>query len=467
MARCSSKIIHMDHSRITAQILSESPPRLITRLAIPSIVSLVATQLYQLTDAFFISSLGTSQAAAVAINNSLEQIIAMMGSFLCVGASSFIARRIGSGQREEADQALSFSFIVAFLFGIILLVLGLLFLYPLVYFLGANDEILVHCANYARYVLLAAPFMVANFVTNKVLCAEGRSTYAMIGMISGAILNVILDPIMIFSMEMGVTGASIATAISKFFSFIILLLPFIFRRSSLELTFFKAWPKANIVLEISIIGFPSLLRVLVQNSAAIIINNMASGYSTAVLAGIASSNRIMALVSTIIIGMSQGYQPVIGQNWGAGNYQRVLNSFQFMFYYSVGVMFVLGVPVYCLAKPILLVFNRQLNQEMLAIGLLFVRSQCLVLAIEAWTSFVAATYTSTGKAIGSAILSLSRQGFCYIPVLLILPKIIGADGLALSQAVANVIALCVTIPFAKKWIREVQLLIESDSVNAK
>lgn len=447
----------------TTRILTAPIPGLIISLSIPSILSLVSTQAYQLTDAFFISSLGTGQAAAIAINNSLEQIITMTGTFLCVGASSFVSRNLGSGNKDSANKALSFSFFMSLILGILIMALGLAFMNPLMGFLGANSEIIDYCSSYAKYVLLASPFMVANFVTNKILCAEGRSTYAMIGMMSGAVINIILDPIMIFNMNLGIAGASMATAISKFISFIVLLLPYVFHFSSMSLSWKNAKADRLTIYDIAIIGFPSLLRVLVQNTASIILNNMASGYSTAILAGIATSNRLMAFVLAAIFGMAQGYQPVVGQNWGAKKYKRVEESFFFMTIYAFAIMIVIGLPLFIFAEPLLSLFNSEMDEEMTRAGLLLIRSHCLVLAIEAWISFVNMAYTASGKAFGSAILSLSRQGICYIPVILILPRIIGSDGLALAQSVADIIALLIAIPFAISWVRKVHSLKTSCS----
>lgn len=448
----------MARKDLTQKILNEPVSKLIISLSIPSIISLVITQIYQLTDAFFISSLGTGPAAAVAINNSLEQVITMAGTFLCTGASSVIARQLGAGRKKQANEALSFAFFSGFVFGILLLVFGTLFLRPLVRFLGSTPEIEQHCADYARYVLLAAPFMVASFVTNKILCAEGRATFAMVGMGTGAILNCILDPILIFTLNMGVRGASIATAISKVVSFVVLLVPYWFHMSAMDLKLKDAPAGLKTFKEVAIIGAPSLLRTFLANTSAIIMNNLAGLYSTAVLAGVATSNRLMMFISTAIFGMAQGYQPVVGQNWGAKKYGRVRKSFRFITIYAFTVMTLLGAIISLFAQPILMLFNRQMDPVMLRIGLLNVRSRCLLLAFDAWVAFISMAYTSSGKAIGSAILSMTRQGICYIPMLLILPRFFGAEGLALSQAGADIIALIIAIPFALSWVRELRRL---------
>lgn len=444
-------------------ITRDSIPRLITVLAIPSIISMVITQLYQLTDAYFISSLGTGPTAAVAINNSLEQSITMIGTFLCVGASSFISRSLGAEDRSTAIRTFSFSFYAALAFGIIIMILGLVFINPLVSLLGATEEIHAYCTDYAEYVLLAAPFMVMNFVTNKCLCAEGHSLFAMIGMAAGAILNVILDPIFIFTLDMGIAGASIATALSKVFSFMILLLPYALRIPILRISLRHAMPTKRIVSEIVRIGSPSLLRVIMLNTTAIIMNNIAGLFSTGVLAGIATSNRVMMLISTIFLGMGQGYQPVVGQNWGARKYKRILSSFRFVSLYGIIVSVLLGSIVFLNAENIMQIFSSTADRTVIDSGVLLIRSHCLVFPIEVWVIFVNMAYTATGKAAGATVLSLSRQGICYLPVLLTFPLIWGATGLILAQAAADVLSLCLAVPLAIRLIKELHSLMTSDS----
>ncbi len=430
-------------------------------LSIPSVISLLISSVYQLTDAYFISELGIGQTAAVSINSSLEQLITMMGTFLCTGASSFIARSLGAGDVTKASRTLSFAFFSGVGFGAALMAGGLAFLMPLVRFLGATPDIEGHCVDYARYVLLAAPFMIGSFVTNKCLYSEGKMVYAMIGMVSGAAVNVALDPLLIFRLDLGIAGASIATAISKAVSFAILLLPYLRGRTVLSIRTRYARPDREIVGEVVRIGSPSLLRVALMNTAAIILNNLAGNYPTAVLAGVAASNRVMSMVSTVIFGLGQGYQPVVGQNWGAGKYERVMECYRFTVRLGVGSMSVLGAALFIFARPVVMLFaNSGPDPTMIRCGLLLIRSQCLVLPVQAWVTIVNMGYNSSGKAIGAAVLSLSRQGICYIPMLLILPRLFGADGLVTAQAAADLLSLAIAVPLGRKWVKALNIEIE-------
>lgn len=438
------------------KIISTPIPKLIISLAIPSTISMLVSTFYQLTDTFFISYLGTAATAAVSINHTLEQSITMLGTFLCVGASSYIARNLGSGNKKKASQTLSSAFFSGFIFGVILMALGLLFLDPLVAFLGATSELHSYCKDYAQYVLLAAPFMIANFVTNKCLYSEGNMVYAMIGMGLGAIINIGLDPLFIFAFQLGIKGASLATAISKLVSFFVLLMPYLRHRTALRIGLHLCSFSKDIVNEIVRIGSPSLLRTALTNAATILLNNLASNYSPAILAGIASSNRVMMLFGTIISGLGQGYQPVVGQNWGAKRFDRVRSSYWFTSFASAITMSAFGFFLFLFAEKIMTLFaGAELNAEMIHSGVLLIRSQSIVLPIHAWVIILTMGYNSTGKALGSAILALSRQGICYIPMLLLLPHLFGADGLVLAQAAADVLSMVLAVPLMISFLRDI------------
>ena len=460
----------MKHTRRAPEkaITVDPIPRLVVSLAIPSAISLLITSCYHLTDTYFISSIGTTATAAVSINGTLEQSITMFGTFLCVGASSYIARNIGANNREKASQTLSTSFFYGLAIGFIIMVLGLLFLEPLVRFLGATPELLPYCKDYAKYVLAVAPFMIANFVTNKCLCSEGSTLFAMFGTGIGAILNVFLDPLFIFTLDLGIRGASIATAISKLISFCVLLLPYLRRRSMLRISLSRVSFPRDIVMEICRMGSPSFLRVLFTNLSAILLNRLAGGYSPAVLAGIASSNRIMILVGTFISGLGQGFQPVAGQNWGAKLFDRVRKSYWFTTLLSAGLMLVFGAVLFICAPRIMQIFTEDgPDAEMIRTGVLLIRLQCIVLPVHAWVIITTMGYNSTGKALGSAILSLSRQGICYIPMLLLLPRLWGGSGLAAAQATADALSALVALPLTVSFLKDIRRRSQPSCADAK
>ena len=258
-------------------MLLEPLPKVITKMAVPSIISFLITSIYNLADTYFVSSLGTNATAAVSVNASLDQIIMMAGSMLAVGAASYIARLLGARQEEKADRVISTAFFLAMGFGAVVMVLGITFMKPMVRLLGATDTCEQYSIQYATYVLLVAPFMAGNFVMNQCLRSEGSAMRSMFGMGFGGILNCILDPIFIFALDLGVAGASMATAISKLVSFAILVFPYVTRKSLLHLTIRKFRPSWDILREIVAVGSSSLFRNGLAVVSAIVLNNIGRG----------------------------------------------------------------------------------------------------------------------------------------------------------------------------------------------
>ena len=297
---------------------NESIPRLIFKMSIPTIVAFLINSIYSLADTYFVSGLGDSATAAVSVNASLDQLIMMCGSMLAVGANSYIARLLGEGQEKKASQVLSTAFFLAFGLGLSLTIFGNIFMAPMVRLLGATADCEKYAIDYATYVLFAAPFMASNFVMNQCLRSEGSATLSMIGMGAGGILNCVLDPIFIFGFDMGVAGASLATAISKLVSFVILIYPYITRRSMLHLSVCNFNFCKDIISKIVAVGSSSMFRSGLAVVAGILLNNLAGDIGgDPLLGGIGVSTKIMMFPFSIILGFGTGFQPVAGFNWGA------------------------------------------------------------------------------------------------------------------------------------------------------
>ena len=296
-------------------MLNEPVHRVIPKMAIPTIVAFLINSIYSLADTYFVSSLGTNATAAVSVNASLDQLIMMCGSMLAMGANSYIARLLGKNDDKKASQVLSTAFFTAFAIGASLLAFGTIFMVPMVRLLGATPTCEQYSIDYATYVLMAAPFMACNFVMNQCLRSEGSATLSMVGMGFGGILNCVLDPIFIFGFDMGVAGASLATAISKVVSFCILIFPYITRRSLLHLSIRNFKPSRDIVTEVVTVGSSSMFRSGLAVAAGILLNKLAGDISDSVLAGIGVCTKIMMFPFSIILGFGNGFQPVVGFNW--------------------------------------------------------------------------------------------------------------------------------------------------------
>ena len=440
-------------------MLNEPVYKVIPKMAVPTIVAFLINSIYSLADTYFVSSLGTNATAAVSVNASLDQLIMMCGSMLALGANSYIARLMGEGKDKKASQVLSTAFFTAFGIGLTLTVLGSIFMTPMVRLLGATPTCEQYSIDYATYVLMAAPFMAANFVMNQCLRSEGSATLSMIGMGFGGVLNCVLDPIFIFGFDMGVAGASLATAISKLVSFAILIFPYITKRSMLHLSVKNYRLSMDIVTQVVTVGSSSMFRSGLAVVAGIMLNDLAGNISDSVLAGIGVSTKIMMFPFSIILGFGNGFQPVAGFNWGARRYDRVEQCYSFSSWVALIGAAIMAAGVGIFADQLIVLFAGS-DMEMREIGALCIRLQCLALPIHAWVAVVNMLCTGLGNAGGALLLSTARQGTCFIPILYPLAALFGAYGIASVQAVADVLTMVMAVPLIislKKKIRQAKL----------
>ena len=435
-------------------MLTQPVEKIVTMMAIPTILAFMTNSIYSIADTFFVSSLGTNAAAAVSVNSSLDQFITMGGSLLAVGANSYIARLLGARQQDKADRTFSTAFFLALAFGLILMAGGLLFMTPMVRLLGATPTCEAYAIDYATYILLAAPFMTTSFVMNQCLRAEGKATLAMIGMSVGGVLNCILDPIFIFGLGLEVAGASMATAISKLVGFLVLLYPYAVRKSEIRLSLRNFRPSRRILEEIVKIGSSSMFRSLLAVVSSILLNNIAGSISDSVLAGIGISTRIMMFPFNIILGFSSGFQPVAGYNWGAARYDRVRTSYRFSARVAVIGGIAMGLALWVTADPLIGLFSN-VDAQTKAIGALCIRTQCLMLPVHGWVAMVNMFCAGLGEARSACLLSTSRQGSCFIPILYPVSYFFGADGLASVQALADALSLLLAIPVIRNIKRKI------------
>ena len=437
-------------------LLNEPISRIIPKMAIPTIVAFLINSIYSLADTYFVSSLGTNATAAVSVNASLDQLIMMCGSMLAVGANSYIARLLGEGNEKKASQVLSTAFFTAMGIGAVLLVFGNLFMVPMVRLLGATPTCEQFSIDYATYVLYAAPFMAANFVMNQCLRSEGSATLSMIGMGFGGVLNCILDPIFImpWGLNMGVAGASLATAISKWVSFAILIFPYLTRRSLLHLSIRNYHPSKDIITKVVSVGSSSMFRSGLAVVSAIMLNSIAGSISDSVLAAIGVCNKVMMFPFSIILGFGSGFQPVAGFNWGAKRFDRVRESYRFCSKVAIVGSVIMAVFVGFLADTFVVLFAGT-DEEMRRIGVICMVSQCIALPVHAWVAVVNMFCAGLGNAKGALALSTARQGSCFIPVLYPLAWIFGAYGIASVQAIADVLTLVLAVPIIRGMLKKV------------
>ena len=435
-------------------MLNEPIHKVIPKMAIPTIVAFLINSIYSLADTYFVSSLGTNATAAVSVNTSLDQLIMMAGSMLAMGANSYIARLLGKGEPKKASQVLSTAFFLAAGLGLLLMILGVTFMTPMVRLLGATPTCEEYAIEYATYILLAAPFMASSFVMNQCLRSEGSATLSMIGMGFGGILNCFLDPIFIFTLDMGVAGASLATAISKLVSFSILIFPYLTRRSMLHLSIRNFRPSRDIMKEIISVGSSSMFRSGLAVVAGIMLNDIAGNISDSVLAGIGVTTKIMMFPFSIILGFGSGFQPVAGFNWGAKRYDRVRQSYKFSTWVSILGGVLLGGILAIFAEPIIVLFAGA-DPEMQQIGALAIRLQCIALPIHAWVMVVNMLCVGLGNAKGAFLLATARQGSCFIPFIHLVTWLLGSFGICSIQALADVLSLAMAFPIMAMMNRKI------------
>ena len=446
-------------------MLNEPISRIIPKMAVPTIVAFLINSIYSLADTYFVSSLGTNATAAVSVNSSLDQLIMMCGSMLAIGANSYIARLLGQGEDKKASQVLSTSFFTAGGLGLALLIFGSIFMRPMVRLLGATPTCEQYSIEYASYVLLAAPFMATSFVMNQCLRSEGSATLSMVGMGFGGILNCVLDPIFIFGFDMGVAGASLATAISKVVSFSILIFPYITRRSLLHLSIRNVRYSRDIVSTVISMGSSSMFRSGLAVVAAIALNDLAGNISDSVLAGIGVCTKIMMFPFSIILGFGSGFQPVAGFNWGARRYDRVEECYRFASKVALIGSIIMAAFVAIFADQIILIFAGS-DPEMRAIGRWCMWSQCLALPIHGWVAVVNMLCVGLGNAKGAFLLSTARQGTCFLPILYPLAWLMGAYGIASAQAAADILTLVLAVPMIIAMTRKIRNAMEAQQNSA-
>lgn len=430
---------------------------LICRMAVPTIVSNLITTIYNMADTFYIGKLSTSASGAVGIVFSVMAIIQAVGFFFGQGSGNNISKELGRQQTEKAGTLAAVGFFSAIIGGILIAVFGLLFLEPLTRMLGSTETILPYAMDYLRIILLGAPYMTAALVLNNQLRFEGNAFLGMIGLSSGAILNIVLDPIFIFVFDMGISGAALATIISQFVSFCLLFLACNQSKwGSVPIRLKNFRPSLYYYKTIFNGGFPSLCRQSIAGIAMIFLNTAAKPYGDAVIAALAIVSRITNFTNSVLLGFGQGFQPVCGFNYGAKLYDRVKKGFWFCVKYGTIFLLLLAVIEYTFAPQLIELFRKG-DPQVLSIGVTALRFQCVTFALGAWIMISNMMMQTTGKMYRATIMGLSRQGLFLIPIVAVLPQFMGVLGLQLAQPLADCVSFAVCIPLQLSLLKELKI----------
>ncbi len=431
-------------------MLHDPVPGLITRLALPTVICSLITVIYNTADTWFVARIHTSAAAAVGVVFSLMSIIQAFGFGIGMGAGSIISRRLGEKADEAAGRCGSSALFAAFLVGGILLLSGELVLAPLLRGLGATETILVYAEDYTRYILLGAPVMCGTFVLNNILRAQGETFFAMWGIASGGILNVLLDPLFIFVLDMGIGGAAIATILSQLASFLILL-SFFFRGQSIVLLKFRWISRSpGHYWLIFSTGLPTICRQGLGSVSTAVLNVLASGYGDAAVAAMTIAARIYMLVRFVILGIGQGMQPAAGYNFGAGDFRRVRECFRFSCRIGTLIGIAAALSVAPFAGEIMGWFCR--DSEVVRIGRIALYAFCAVMPFLAYSTLVNQLVQGLGFRLGATVLASCRQGIFFFPAAG-LSIFFGLWGLAAIQPAADLCTFLVSWPYQKRFFR--------------
>jgi putative MATE family efflux protein len=434
--------------------LTETPvPNLILKLSVPTIISMLVTALYNAADTFFVGRISTEATAAVGLSFSVMAIIQALGFFCGQGSGNYLSRMLGAGKHQEADEMAATGLALSVIIGIVVAVLLNSFIRPVSAFLGASASTMPDTVSYLRVIAMGAPFVMGQFVLNNQLRYQGSAMYAMVGLLSGAILNIILDPLLIFVFGLGVTGAAIATICGQMISFLVLLAG-THKGANIRIRLSNIRLNGHYLVQIVNGGSPALFRQGLMSIATILLNRAAGVYGDAVIAGMSVTTRTMMFVSSALIGFGQGYQPVCAFNYGAGKKDRVREGYFFCVKY--GTAFLITMSALCLLfAPHIIRFFRN-DPDVIAVGTVALRWQAAALPLQAIVVITNMMLQSIGKGVKASFTASARSGLFFIPLIIILPEVFGLLGVEMTQAIADVLAVTVSIPLAASELRKMR-----------
>ncbi len=437
------------------QKMTKTPiPKLVVQLGIPTTISMLVTSVYNMADTYFVGQYGTSASGAVGVVFGLMAVIQAFGFMFGQGAGSIASRALGAKDRERASRIVSTGFFAALAAGFFILVFGLIFLTPFMRLLGSTETILPYAKDYARFILLAAPFMCSSCVLNNVLRFEGQAAFSMVGLASGGLLNIFGDWLLMSHFRLGVTGAGISTALSQIISFLILLSMYLRGKTSSQLSIRHVSKKFRDFWLICQTGFPSLVRQGLTSVATMLLNDRAGLYGDAAVAAMSIVNRICFFTFATALGIGQGFQPVCAFNYGAKEYRRVRRAF--FFTVMVGEVFLGGVALIGMQFGQELVALFRDDPKVVEIGAVALTAQFAGQIFQPLAVCSNMLFQSVGKTGIATLLSMLRSGLFFLPALLMLSHFLGLAGVQYAQAIADVLTFFAAFPFAVWFIRKLK-----------
>lgn len=431
----------------------------IIKMALPAVIGMLVMAIYNIVDTMFVSWLGIQATAATQVVFPIVMIIGAVGLSFGIGGASYVSRLLGEKRKEEANRVLSTSVFLALGTGILLTVAGLFFIETILELFGATETIMPLAKEYGHFIILGAVAQVLNMTFNNMLRSEGSAKNSMIGMTAGAVLNIILDPIFIFALGLGIKGAAIATTLSQFVTTAILIFQYIGKKTILHLSYHYVKLSKEILSEIFKMGLPTFSRQLLTSVSMALMNLGASIYGgDMTIAAVGIVSRTMMIAMYVIFGLSQGFQPVAGYNFGAKSYGRLKESLFFTAQLSITIATVFGFIFLVFGEQIFSIFRP--TPEVLAVSMEFMVYYVVTLILMSFTNVLGVYYQAVGKGKPALVLSVARQGVFFIPLILILPKVYGIQGVFLTQPLADLLTLIISLLFFIPTHKELNHAIE-------
>ena len=445
------------------ELLGSAPiPKALMALGVPIMIGMLINALYNLVDAYFVGGLGESPMGAISIVFPLGQVVVGLGLMFGNGAASYLSRLLGRGDRETANKVASTALYSSVIIGAIIIIFATIFIQPILALLGATETIMPYALTYARIYVISCIFNVFNVTMNNVVASEGAAKTTMCALLLGAVLNIGLDPIFIYGLDMGVAGAAIATAISQFVSTLVYLTYAIRKKSAFSFSFKDFKPTKQIYAEVLKIGVPTLTFQLLTSLSIALINRAANGYGDAVIAGMGAVTRVTSMGTLVVFGFLKGFQPIAGFSYGAKKFDRLRKAIKTSILWSTIFCVVVGLLMFLFSTQIISQFANG-NAEMIAVGEKSLMANGFSFFLFGFYTVYSSLFLALGKGTAGFILGACRQGICFVPVILILPLIWGMNGILYAQPIADVISAIITVFMAlhlRRELAEAEALID-------
>lgn len=447
----------MNNRNNKMELLGNAPiPKALMAMGIPTMLGMMVNAIYNLVDAYFVGSLGTSQMGAISVVYPLGQVVVGLGLLFGNGSASYLSRLLGKGDKEKANQVASTALYSSITVGAIMIILSIIFLRPILKFLGATDSIMPYAITYASIYIISCIFNVFNVTMNNIVTSEGAAKTTMCALMTGAILNIGLDPVFIYILNMGVAGAAIATAISQIVSTLVYLTFILRKKSTYHFRIRNFSFTKDIMSEIFKIGIPTLVFQILTSLSISFVNTKSMVYGDSVIAGMGAVTRIVSMGSLMVFGFIKGFQPIAGYSYGAKKFYRLQEAIKTSILWSTIFCVIYGLILEIFSKGIISQFTK-MDLDMIRVGTQSLRINGFSFMLFGFYTVYSSLLLALGKGLAGFFLGACRQGICFIPVILILPVFWGINGIMYAQPIADVLSAVITIFMAVHLHKELAL----------